>query len=120
MITEKGILPIGLQKNGIWHRDFELRPGLIKDSIEVGEEHEPSKLQNQWYAGLALTAKQIVRIGDISPVPFKDFAGMLDKDMQTIRAAQARLDIRLDRFHDAGADEQVEASNDIPGSWRIT
>jgi hypothetical protein len=113
MITQKGTLPVGLKKDGKYHRDFEIRPSLIKDSIEVADEQEPAKLKNWWFANIALTAKQIVRIGEVSPVPLEDFVGMLDVDMQAISAAQEILAVRLGTFHDADAGDQPEDSGDV-------
>ncbi|MGO9018749.1 MAG: hypothetical protein ACLQVJ_10420 [Syntrophobacteraceae bacterium] len=113
-ITEKGVLPVGIERDGKFHREFEIRPALVGDSIEVADEHEPKKLTNRWYANICLAAKQIIRIGDISPVPFKDVVKMLDVDMEQIYAAQERLAMRLSRFHDSGKDgEQATPSNNL-------
>ncbi len=106
---------MGLEKDGVFHRDFELRPALIKDSIEVANEHEPAKLTNRWFANICLTCKQLVRIGRISPVPLDEFVGMFDADLKVIHEAQEKLAARLDSFHDAGAAGRTEAPADIPG-----
>jgi hypothetical protein len=98
MITEKGILPVGIEKDGKVHREFEVRPALVKDSIEVGDEHAHSALKNQFFVGVCLTAKQIVRIGDISPVPVELLVEMYDLDLGAITAAKDRLAKRLIRF----------------------
>jgi hypothetical protein len=87
MITEKGTLPIGIEKDGKWHRDFEIRPALVKDTVEVADEQEPKKLDNPSYYGICLTAKQIIRIGDISPVPVDLVMEMYDDDIGEISAA---------------------------------
>lgn len=117
MLTEKGTLPVGLEKNGVFHRDFELRPGLVGDSIEVSDEREPKKLANRWYANLCLAAKQIVRIGEISPVTVEDLVKVFDIDMEQITLAQEKLAARLSRFHeDDEGSEQAGSSLDVPGA----
>ncbi|MFZ0932302.1 MAG: hypothetical protein WAN11_27130 [Syntrophobacteraceae bacterium] len=113
-ITEKGTLPVGIERDGKFHREFEIRPALVGDSIEVADEHEPKKLTNRWYANICLAAKQIIRIGDISPVPFEEVVKMLDLDMEQVYAAQERLATRLSRFHDSGKDAgQTAPSNNL-------
>jgi hypothetical protein len=99
MISEKGILPVGIEKDGVWHREFEIRPALVKDTIEVSGEQDVEKLGNKWFAGMCLTAKQIVRIGSISPILAADVMEMLDTDLDEINAAKERLAARLCTFH---------------------
>jgi phage FluMu protein gp41 len=114
MITEKGTLPIGIEKDGKWHRDFEIRPALVKDTVEVADEQEPKKLDNPSYYGICLTAKQIVRIGDISPVPVEVVMEMYDDDIGEISAAKARLAIRLRSFRAESEGGQSETGEAAP------
>jgi hypothetical protein len=99
VITEKGTLPVGIEKDGKFHREFEIRPALVRDTIEVADEEEPKKLENASYYGICLTAKQIVRIGDIFPLSPELVMGMLDEDFGEIAKAKARLAARLKSFH---------------------
>ena len=114
MLTEKGILPVGIEKDGVWHREFEIRPGLVKDTIEVGDEHGQAELRNQYFVGICLTAKQLVRIGEICPVTADVVAGMYDVDLAEISTAKQRLAMRLAQFRKS-AEEQGSAYDAISG-----
>lgn len=100
MITEKGVLPIGVERDGKWHREFEVRPRLVKDTMEVAREQGMQKLENDIFFSLCLAAKQIIRIGDISPVPVEELLEMFDRDVAVITEAREKLAARLDRFHE--------------------
>jgi hypothetical protein len=61
-ITQTGKLPFGIEVDGKLHRDFELRIALLDDNIEAIDEvgtANPLKLS------VAITARQIVRLGDL-------------------------------------------------------
>lgn len=98
-MVESGTLPIGIERAGKIHCDFEVKPGLVCHSVEVEDEHAPEQLKNPAFEDLCLTAKQIVRIGDISPVSAGDLMDMYDVDLDEIREAQGRLRERLRAFH---------------------
>ncbi len=102
MLTEKGTLPIGLEKDGKVHREFEIRPQLIHDAVDVLAEQGEVKTDNNAFFGACLIAKQLVRIGDISPVPVEDVLEMFEEDGRELRAAQARLTERLKSFRNEG------------------
>lgn len=115
MITEKGTLTIGIERDGKWHREFEVRPALVKDTVEIADEQEPKKLENSSYYAMCITAKEIVRIGEISPVTVEMVMEMLDVDFGDISAAKARLAARLKSFHrDAEESGQERASDGTP------
>jgi len=118
VITEKGTLPIGIERDGKYHREFEIRPALVRDTVEVAGEQEPRKIENASFYGLALTAKQIVRIGEISPVSADMLMEMLDEDFGEIARAKGRLAARLKSFHGESADpgEQRPADAAAGGS----
>jgi hypothetical protein len=109
------MLPVGIEKDGKWHREFEIRPALVKDTIEVADEQEPKKLENASYYSICLTAKEIVRIGDIIPVNAELVMGMLDEDFGEIVKAKARLATRLRSFHGSpGESAEKHASERAP------
>ncbi len=109
MITEKGTIPIGIEKDGVWHREFEIRPSLVRDTVEVAEEQDAQKLNNNSFYIICLTAKQIVRIGDISPVPVEVVLNMFDEDFGEIANAKLRLAARLRSFRNDGDAKGQEA-----------
>ncbi len=110
MRTEKGTLPIGIERDGKFHRDYEIRLGLVKDTIEVVQEQDADKLDNSHYFGACLTAKQILSIGDISPVKSDDVLAMYDDDLGEINEAKARLLKRIISFRDSLQEQQEEGA----------
>jgi hypothetical protein len=117
MITEKGTLPIGIEKDGKWHRDFEIRPRLVKDTMEVAREQDMQRLEgDDIFFSLCLTAKQIIRIGDISPLPVDLLLEMYDLDIAEINIAKEKLAARLQSFHDPDAAGAQEGALAVSGS----
>jgi hypothetical protein len=100
IITEKGTLPFGVEgKDGVRHRDFEMRPRLVKDTLEISREQGMQKLEDDdMFFTLCLTAKQIIHIGDIRPVPVELMLEMMDEDMAAILDAKEALATRLESF----------------------
>lgn len=61
-----GTLPIGIEVDGILHRDFELRGATVMDNIEVTEELiERDEVANQLRVGTAMMARQLLRLGTL-------------------------------------------------------
>lgn len=110
MITEKGTLPIGFEKDGQVHVDFELRPQLVGDAIDVCDEQPDSATDNSAFFGACLLAKQIVRIGEISPVTVEDLRKMYEEDGRELRAASGRLAGRLKSFREEDGKSKKDAS----------
>jgi hypothetical protein len=67
MITEKGTLPIGVEYDGRLHRDFELRPQFVRDTVDVFEDPEAGRRasRNSQFFAACLFAGRLIRIGDI-------------------------------------------------------
>ena len=114
MITEKGTLPIGVEFNGKLHRDFELRPALVKDSVEAMEDDRARKNKN--YLAIAIMARQIVRLGNdkldipkdaITPALLME---MYDQDLAVMAEAAGRLRERMARFHGGDGGTQKTAT----------
>lgn len=119
MITQKGVLPVGIERDGKVHREFEVRPLMVKDSVEMGDEREPQELNNPYAVGLFLTAKQLIRIGDISPVSAELLAGLYEVDLGAISAAREKLTERLRSFNSEKGSEGAEGdapSGDAKGA----
>lgn len=113
MITEKGTLIIGVKIAGKIHKEFELRPALVRDSIEAVEE-DARAVQNESYMGLCLIAKQLLQLGDIAkkeitPAMLMD---MNEIDMAEITEANRRLQKRLRRFRGKVAADAPNNSGD--------
>ncbi len=111
IITQKGTLPFGIEQDGVRHRDFEMRPRLVRDTMEIAREQGMQKLENDdIFFTLCHTAKQIIHIGDICPVPIETVLDMLDEDMAAILDAKEVLATRLESFR-ASIGEEETTSN---------
>ena len=99
MMTEEGILTIGLEYEGKNHREFTLRPQLVRDSVEAVEESDRAKT-NEHYLGLAVLAKQLTRLGDIPPdkITPELLMDMYATDSEVMNAALKRLQERQKSF----------------------
>lgn len=98
MVTEKGTLPVGIEYGGAVHADFEVRPRLVRDSVEAME--DPRALKNESYAGLCILSRQIVRLGsipreEITPALLLD---MYEEDLGALYRAVEEVDRRLRTF----------------------
>ncbi len=102
MMTEKGMLPVGVEHEGKLQRDFELRPQIVSDSVDALEDERAAR--NESYLGICVLAKQIVRLGDIPKAKITPaiLMGMYAEDLAAISAANGRLQARMARFHGEG------------------
>jgi len=103
MITEKGTLIVGVEYEGKVHKDFELRPQLVKDSIDAIEDDRARK--NDSYLGLCVIAKQITKLGDIpkDKITAELLMNMYEIDLSAISEASRRLQKRLQSFRGESA-----------------
>lgn len=111
MVKEKGKLPIGLLVNGVWHRDFVLRPRLVSDTVKALED---PRTNDEGFRGVALLAVQIEKLGDIPPDQITSdlLLGMFDSDLGEVMAKAGALEARLIRFRK----ESEEAQKAAPGA----
>ena len=67
MITEKGTLPFGVDYDGKTHRDFELRPQFVRDTVDIFEDPDTAKraARNNQFFACCLFAGRLTRLGDI-------------------------------------------------------
>lgn len=63
-ITQDGTLPIGIEVDGVLHRDFTLRPAVVADNIEAITEVGTS---NSVALNAAVFARQLVKLGTLTP-----------------------------------------------------
>lgn len=92
MITLNGNLIVGLERDGIQHRDFELRAATIEDVISAIEKAGPgvSHLKLRVFKA----AEQMVRLGNL---PKEEITGELllslpEDDVEPIYTAQDDLE----------------------------
>lgn len=61
-----GTLPIGIEVDGVMHREYELRGATVMDNIEVTEELiDRDEVATQLRVGTAMMARQLLRLGTL-------------------------------------------------------
>jgi phage FluMu protein gp41 len=120
IITEKGKLPFGIEdKDGVRHRDFEIRPRLVKDTMEIAREQGIQKLEEAGdvFFMMCLLSRQILHIGSICPVPVDLLLDLYEEDMAVIVKAREDLAMRLESFRASiEADGEADASTIATGA----
>lgn len=91
MITEKGTLIVGVDHNGMLHKDFILRPQLVSDSVDAVEDERARS--NASYLGLCAISRQLQKLGDIpkEKITPELLMGMYEVDLAVISEASRRL-----------------------------
>ncbi len=101
MIKEKGELLVGVEHGGKMHTSFELRPQLVKDTIEVMEGADAARAANNaHFCGACLVAKQIESLGDIPKEKITPdlVLSLTDVDFSVVQQARETLEQRLRSF----------------------
>jgi phage FluMu protein gp41 len=98
MDQEKGKLAVGIEYDGRIHKDFMLRPQIVRDSIEAMENERAQKSNS--YFGLCLLTKQIVKLGEVPQEKITpDLVMQLtDVDFEILVKAKEALESRLRSF----------------------
>jgi phage FluMu protein gp41 len=110
----KGTLPIGIEYDGQIHRDFEVRPRKVSDSIEASA--DPDVSGDDSLLGLGILSRQIVSIGSIpkEQITWKLLYDSWEDDLKEIDSKTKEAAVALRTFSgdgkggqkaDSGADE---------------
>lgn len=112
ILTETGVLPIGIEVDGVRHREFELREQLIRDTVELYDNQALSARieSNAAFAGLALLCRRMLRLGTLAPAAITPelLLDLHDDDYQAISEAATALIDRRQAFR-AQPEEQAPA-----------
>ena len=107
MITEKGTLPIGVELDGKTHKDFELRPQFVSDTVDIFEDPEAGKraARNNQYFACCLYAGRLVSLGDIPKEKITPdlILSMRQEDYNEILGAGERLETQEATFREPPA-----------------
>jgi len=101
MIKETGTLPIGVEFNGKVHRDFVLRPQVVRDTIDLMDSEYADRANgNDHFFGICLLSGQLEKLGDI---PKKEITpdlllNMYDDDFRVVINSKEALESRLRTF----------------------
>lgn len=63
-ITQTGVLPVGVEVDGVLHREFTLRPAVVGDNIDALTEVGSS---NSVALNAAVFARQLLQLGTLPP-----------------------------------------------------
>lgn len=101
-MNQKGILPVGIEVDGVLHREFELRPQKVRDSIEALQDERAAS--DESWLGLVLQCRQIVKLGTLSPAQITPdlLIDLYEVDMQVLMEGAAKLRERLRTFRATG------------------
>ncbi len=112
MLTEKGTLPVGVEFEGKVHREYELRPQQVKDSVEAYEDARSRK--NDAYFGICVLCMQVVRLGDIPKAEITPalLMEMYDDDLKELQKGKERVEEKLRSFR--GQDAADKKTNPRP------
>lgn len=95
-MTEKGTLPFGVEFEGQTHREFELRPQYVRDTVDIFEDPAAGKRaeKNNQYFAACLFAGRLVRLGDIpkEAITVDMLLDMHQDDYEAIIKAGKRLE----------------------------
>lgn len=113
MIKEHGELAVGIEFHGTIHKDFTIRPALVRDSVEAIEISRAR--QNDSYLGLCTLARQIEKIGAIpkDEITADLLMDMYEVDLSIITEASRRLQKRQRSFRsETAASPENHTGND--------
>jgi hypothetical protein len=97
-ITAKGILPIGVEINGVKHTTFEIRGATVMDNIEVTEElAQADEGASPLRISTAMMARQLVSLGTLAPEQITTalVRGMHTSDWNKLDRESAALEKKL-------------------------
>ena len=89
-LTQTGVLPIGIEVDGVLHRDYTLKPARVIDSIDAVEEvgsHNPIAVV------AAVLARQLTQLGSIKPadIHYELVCELDPRDFNALEAAAGEL-----------------------------
>lgn len=107
MLTEKGTLPMGVEMEGTLHRDFEIRPQKVRDTVDQFDDPERAGrcMKNSQYFAACLFAGRLVSLGTIprEKITPELILDMEPEDYEAIQVASGRLEERMATFRGAAA-----------------
>ena len=110
-LTETGTLDAGIEVDGVWHKEFEVRERLLRDSYDLYEKPELlAKCEaSDRYAGLVVTGQRL-KVGSLPEVTPEMLLDMTESDFELIQSAIKRLDERRRSFRAAVAAQSADGT----------
>lgn len=93
-ITQDGVLPIGVEVDGVLHREFTLRPAVVADNIEAITEVGAA---NPVALNAAIFARQLLKLGTLTTkqIDYELVAGMHVADFDELDRRALELQKKL-------------------------
>lgn len=93
-LTQGGVLPIGVEVDGVLHREFTLRPAVVADNIDAITEVGSS---NPVALNAAIFARQLLKLGTLAPkqITYELVAGMHVADFDEVDRRALELQKKL-------------------------
>ena len=112
MMKESGTLIVGVKYADKLHKEFELRPQLVSDSVDAMDNDRAKS--NDSYLGLCVISRQLEKLGDIprEKITPELLMGMYQVDLAMISEASRRLQKKQRSFRG----ENTTAEKDHPGA----
>ena len=124
MITEKGTLPFGVEFEGTTHRDFELRPQFVRDTVDIFEDPDMAARatrNNQFFAA-CLFAGRLVSLGEIpkEQITPELILDLHQDDYDEILAAAKRLEEQEATFRGKTAPVEKDSAGTPEGGAAVS
>lgn len=109
-MNQQGTLPVGIEVDGVLHREFELRPQKVRDSIEALQDERAAS--DESWLGLVLQCRQLVTLGTLKPEQITPnlLLDLYEVDMQALMEGAAKLRERLRTFRAASGQTAPSAT----------
>lgn len=93
-LTQDGVLPIGVEVDGVLHREFTLRPAVVADNIDAITEVGVS---NAVALNAAIFARQLLKLGTLAArqITYELVAGMHVADFDELDRGALELQKKL-------------------------
>lgn len=95
IITEKGALAIGVEHNGEYHKNFEIKPLRVREIVELESGEVSGK--SDTYQSIYILSAMLVKLGNIptTDIDAELLLDMFDVDVKILSEAKESLDKKL-------------------------
>lgn len=101
-LTETGSLIVGVEHDGVLHKEFEIREQLVMDTVAIFENPDTAEraAKSDSFFSVAILAARITRLGDIpkDKITAEMVLGMHQLDYNVLAGADGRLEKKRSTF----------------------
>ena len=94
MIRESGTLLVGVEYEGKRHKEFTLRPAIVRDSIEA---HKEAEGKGDMVFAVCALARQVETLGEIpvEKITGELLCGLYDADLEILQKARETAEKKI-------------------------